>query len=872
MHRNIHAPFHFTTINDLHSAIVELGLDIQLQENISCLSNPVRIAEHIVPNSIAVQPMEGCDATSDGSPSELTVRRYRRFAAGGAGLIWAEATAIVEEGRANPRQLWMHRFTRDAFARMLDEAKMAAAESMGRAHRPLFVCQLTHSGRYSRPGREPAPLIAFHDPYLDPTRGISPSDPVITDDYLKSLEDRFAEAARLAFEAGFDAVDIKACHRYLMNELLAAHNRDGDYGGSYENRTRFLKNVIARVFDEVGHDKVITCRLNVFDAHPYPFGWGMDKEDPVQPNLEEPRRLIHELHDMGVTLINVTMGNPYYNPHINRPYDRPIEGMRVPDENPLVGVERLLKLTRQVREGLADLAVVGSGYSWLRHLWPYVAASEIERGHIQLVGVGRQALAYPDFAKEIMRTGRLDRRHTCISCSSCTQIMRDGGTAGCVPFDSELYGPIYREGRRRSLEYIRSQASRCRDCFDPWCKDGCPAGVDIPRFVHALSEGDVRTAYQILSERNPLSEICGYVCPAYSQCQGHCIENVFSKNPVPIAELQVYTSKVARDNNWTRLSPSVPGTTKRIAVVGGGPAGLACAAGLLRNGHTVDLYDIGDKLGGLLATAIPDRRLRTDECEAEIKALFANVLGSCLVFHPGEGLEPGRDLDYFAKNHDAVFLGMGLAASHPLTEPQPLGVEDAVTFLKRCKLGERYVPQRVAVLGGGNTAVDAAVEAVLCGAQDVYLVYRRSFAEMPAWSMVRAEAQDLGVQFMLLTQPLGYDAGPDGRLRGVWVARTKLGDPDESGRRRPMLAHQRESLLEVDLVIEALGQRLPLDVECLIPGVELTDNRLIKVDEFGRTSRSHVYAGGDIVNGGATVVQAVADGLRAAETINIDLS
>lgn len=450
--------------------------------------------------------------------------------------------------------------------------------------------------------------------------------------------------------------------------------------------------------------------------------------------------------------------------------------------------------------------------------------------------------------------------------------MRDGGTTGCVPFDSELYGPIYREGRRRSIEYIRTQASRCRDCFDPWCKDGCPAGVDIPRFVRALSEGNVRTAYEVLSERNPLSEICGYVCPAYSQCQGHCIENVFSKNPVPIAELQVYTSKTARDNNWARLSPSVPCTEKRIAVIGGGPAGLACTVGLLRNGHIVDLYDTSEKLGGLPATAIPDRRLRADECEAEIKAMFASVLGNRLVFHLGEGLESGRNLDYFVKNHDAVFLSMGLTASRPLTESQPLGVEDAVLFLKRCKLGERHVPPRVAVLGGGNTAVDAAVEAVLCGAQDVYLVYRRSFAEMPAWPMIRAEAQNLGVQFMLLTQPLGYHVGPDGRLRGIWIARTKLGDPDESGRRRPMLAHERESLLEVDLVIEALGQRLDPHVECLIPGVELTCNRLIKVDGFGRTSRPGVYAGGDIVNGGATVVQAVADGLRAAQAINMDLS
>jgi NADPH-dependent glutamate synthase beta subunit-like oxidoreductase/2,4-dienoyl-CoA reductase-like NADH-dependent reductase (Old Yellow Enzyme family) len=870
--RDVHAPFCFESLDELRSAIAELKLDLSINEDISCLSKPIRIGKKTIPNSIAVQPMEGCDGTSEGAPSDLTRRRYRRFAAGGAGVIWVEATAVVEEGRANPRQLWINERTKDSFAYMLDEARKAASESMGKDHVPLFVCQLTHSGRYSRPGKKTAPIIAFHDPYLDPTRDISPSDPVVSDDYLKALEEKFVEAARLAFEAGFDAVDVKACHRYLVNELLAAHTRCGQYGGSYENRVRFLKNVIARIFEEMDFDKIVTCRLNIFDAHPYPYGWGVSEEDPMQPDLAEPKRLIHELYDMGVAMVNITMGNPYYKPHINRPYDRPIEGALVPNEHPLVSVERLVRLTRQVREGLLELIVVGSGYSWLRHLWPYIAAAEVERGNIQIVGLGRQALAYPDFAKEIIQTGKLERRHTCITCSSCTQIMRDGGSAGCVPFDSEIYGPVYREGRRNSFEYIRALASRCRDCFDPRCRDGCPAGVNIPGFIRALSDGDIEKAYRIIAEKNPLPGICGYVCPADMQCQGHCIENIFSQNPVPIAELQVYVSKVARDSGWTRLSPNAPTIGKRIAVLGAGPAGLACTARLIQKGYVVHLYDISGTLGGLPVLAIPDRRLNTSECESEIKALFSDVLGDRLVFHGKEGLTAEYTLDQFVKAYNAVFLSMGLGASYPLTEPQPDGVVDAVTFLKRCKAGDRYIVPRVAVLGGGNTAVDAAVEAVLCGAQDVYLVYRRSFAEMPAWPMVRNEAQNLGVQFLLLTQPLGYEVGTDGKLRGLWITRTRLGEPDESGRRRPILTHDRENLLEVDMVIEALGQRLPLGIEHLLPGIEFTDDRLIKVDEHCRTSRPGVYAGGDVVRGGATVVQAVADGVCAAEAIASDLA
>jgi glutamate synthase (NADPH/NADH) small chain len=193
-------------------------------------------------------------------------------------------------------------------------------------------------------------------------------------------------------------------------------------------------------------------------------------------------------------------------------------------------------------------------------------------------------------------------------------------------------------------------------------------------------------------------------------------------------------------------------------------------------------------------------------------------------------------------------------------------VRDAVGFLWECKNGDAVVPERVAVLGGGNTAMDAATQAVACGARDVYLVYRRSFAEMPAWPAERDEALNLGVHLLLLTQPLGYEFDDDGRLKGIRIARTVLRDPDASGRRRPELVPDSVSILEVDLVLEALGQGLPKGIERLIPGIELSGG-LIKVDESGRTSRPNVYAGGDIVNGGTTVVQAVAEGMRAAEAI-----
>lgn len=275
LNRTTHSKFNLYSVEDLQKAIRDLDLDIFIEEDISCLAEQIEIAGHLIPNRMAIQPMEGCDATADGAPGELTYRRYRRFGAGGAGLLWVEACAVVPQGRANPHQLWIHKGTVDAFARMLEEARTAAADSMGTQHNPFFVLQLTHSGRYSKPRSTPSPIIAFHDPYLDPTRGIPIDQPVISDDELEALEDAYVEAARLAFLAGFDAVDLKACHRYLVNELLAGHTREGKYGGSYENRTRFLKNIIGKIRNELGKDRIITCRLNVHDAHPYPYGWGM---------------------------------------------------------------------------------------------------------------------------------------------------------------------------------------------------------------------------------------------------------------------------------------------------------------------------------------------------------------------------------------------------------------------------------------------------------------------------------------------------------------------------------------------------------------------------------------------------------------------
>ena len=439
-----------------------------------------------------------------------------------------------------------------------------------------------------------------------------------------------------------------------------------------------------------------------------------------------------------------------------------------------------------------------------------------------------------------------------------------------MPFDKDVYAPIYRDGRHNAADYIQAQAERCRECFDPVCEDGCPAGVDIPGFIKAVADGEIGKSYEILRDKNLLPEMCAYVCPSEVQCEGCCVENVFSENPVPIREIQRYVARTARQRGLVSLKCG-PSTGKRIAVIGAGPAGIACAAKLLQLGHAVEVFDLRDSLGGVAESSIPGRRLSSSDFYNEVNAILKEDCGHSFIFHPGEGLAPDKTLDAYAREFDAVFLGMGLGRTTSLTNTKPKGVEDAIVFLQRSKFEGAEVPERVAVLGGGNTAMDAATQAISNGARDVYLVYRRSYKEMPAWPAERDEALSMGVHFLMLTQPVDYVLDGD-RVRGVRVVRTVLGAPDASGRRRPETVPNSESVLEVDMVLEALGQGVAEEVEQLLDGVELTDQRLVGIDQNGQTSRKGVYAGGDLVNGGATVVQAIAEGMRAAEGIHEFLS
>ena len=421
----------------------QLGVTIPLADDVGALFSPLTIAGRRVRNRFATQPMEGCDAEPDGAPGPLTLRRYRRFAAGGSGLIWFEATAVTLEARANPCQLWITPDNVGAFRRLVDETR-ASAPHTHPASDTLLILQLTHSGRYARPDRTPQPLIAQHNPVLDARQHLDAEYPLISDAALDQLQDAFVHAAELAAAAGFDGVDIKACHGYLVSELLAAFTRtDSRYGGPFENRSRFLLDVTARIRAQVP-SLIVTSRFSGGDGLPYPHGFGADAE------LTEPIELARRLRALGCPLLNVSLGNPYFNPHYGRPYDLPVAGATPPDEHPLAGVARLLHAAAVIQRAVPDVPLVGTGYSWLRHLFPYVAAGALAQGNVALIGLGRLALAYPDCVNDLAAHGTLTPEKTCNACSGCTQIMRDGGFVGCRVRDSEIYAREYRLGRARA--------------------------------------------------------------------------------------------------------------------------------------------------------------------------------------------------------------------------------------------------------------------------------------------------------------------------------------------------------------------------------------------------------------------------------------
>ena len=468
--------FRYKTPADVVADADRLGLShIAMSDDLSVMFTPIEVGGRSVGNRWAIQPMEGCDGTLDGLPDDLTFRRYVRFGSGGAKLIWGEATAIADDARMNPRQLWLHDGSAAAIEKMLADCRAAHRAVCGRDRDLLLGLQLTHSGRFSFR----RPLLATHDPILDPLtrdksngRFVDASYPLLTDDDLKRIEDQYLAAAKLAARIGCDFIDIKQCHRYLLSELLAAKNRPGKYGGSLENRTRLVRNVITRIRAELP-SLLVSSRINAYDGIPYrgageefigepcphelplTTAFGTDPQDHLRDDLAEPLQLARWLSEWGVGLLNVSLGNPYANPHLVRPAEYPpVDGYK-PPEHPLIGVDRHFRIAARVQSEVPDVPVVGSGFSWLQDFVPQAAAANVSLGRAAFAGIGRGTLSQPDFVKQLADTGRLDRKRVCRTFSYCTNLMRTKDhplgqyATGCPPFDKEVYGPLWKEAEAK---------------------------------------------------------------------------------------------------------------------------------------------------------------------------------------------------------------------------------------------------------------------------------------------------------------------------------------------------------------------------------------------------------------------------------------
>lgn len=422
----------------------------------------------------------------------------------------------------------------------------------------------------------------------------------------------------------------------------------------------------------------------------------------------------------------------------------------------------------------------------------------------------------------------------------------------------------------------QAEASRCIQCKTPKCVEGCPVGVPIPRFIRAIVEGRFAEGVRIIWEKNTLPAVCGRVCPQEVQCEGQCVLGK-KGSPVAIGNLERFLADWERAHGDGSLPEKFPATTKRVAVVGSGPSGLTVAADLVLKGHNVTLFEAFHKPGGVLIYGIPEFRLPKAIVESEVRVL------ECLGVEIACNTVVGRAVDVnelLAEGYDAVFIGVGAGLPRFMNIPGEnlIGVYSANEYLTRANLMKAYDPQydtplvpgnNVVVVGGGNVAMDAARTALRMGAESVKIVYRRSREEMPARVEESHHAEQEGVEFLLLSNPLRFDGTSDGRLTSVTCERMTLGEPDASGRRRPVPLAGSEFTMDCDLAIIAVGSGANPLLTSSEPNIRLNRWGNINADPAtGKTTMRGVWAGGDIVTGAATVILAMGAGRKAADSIH----
>ncbi|MEO8205839.1 MAG: NADH:flavin oxidoreductase [Chthoniobacterales bacterium] len=456
------------TTEDFRTTIDSLGItlpasDFPTADGKSVLSKPAVVNGKTIGNRWAIHPMEGWDGTTTGGVTDIMIRRWQRFGQSGAKLIWGgEAMAVRPDGRANTNQIIIQEQNKKGIADLRNALVDAHREKFGNTDDLCVGFQLTHSGRFCRPEVKTRwdSLVAYRHPILDKKFNVTSDAQVLTDDQLRELVQDYIKAAKIAYEVGADFVDVKHCHGYLLHEFLGAHTRPGPYGGSFENRTRLTREIIEGIKAEVP-GLAIGVRLSAFDVVPYRpdpaltqsgelgpgipedfsgclpynYGFGVNPEEPTRYDLEEPQRFLAFLESLGVTLVNISAGSPYYNPHIQRPAAYPPSDGYQLLEDPLVGVARQIDVVRQLKEKFPNLLLVGSGYSYLQEFLPHVAEHNVAKGWVDFVGIGRMVLSYPDIVADALDGKAMQKKFICRTFSDCTTAPRNGLRSGCYPLD-----------------------------------------------------------------------------------------------------------------------------------------------------------------------------------------------------------------------------------------------------------------------------------------------------------------------------------------------------------------------------------------------------------------------------------------------------
>ncbi len=459
---------HFQDVAAFRARLDELNIELPLDDELqtapaSPLAQTVNVSGFEVGNRWAIHPMEGWDGTDDGHPTPEMERRWRRFGQSGAKIIWGgEAVSVRRDGRANPNQLYFQPNIESSLAGLREGLVEEHAALYGNTDDLLVGLQLTHSGRFSRPNdkKKLESRIVYRHPILDRKFGIDSDDAIFSDDEIKQLIEDYHAAAKQAQAAGFGFVDIKHCHGYLGHEFLSAFTRPGDYGGSFENRTRFLREIVAGIRAECPN-LIIGVRLSAFDwvpfkpdpekgtpkqlgpgipedfsgALPYRYAFSTNPENPVEYDLSETFQFFEHLRELGITFVNLSAGSPYYNPHIQRPAIYPPSDGYTPPEDPLVGCARQIGAVAEIKARFPDFVLVGSAYTYLQEFLPNVAQAAVREGWVDVVGLGRMVLSYPELPADILRDGQMKPKVICRTFSDCTTAPRNGLISGCFPLD-----------------------------------------------------------------------------------------------------------------------------------------------------------------------------------------------------------------------------------------------------------------------------------------------------------------------------------------------------------------------------------------------------------------------------------------------------